>query len=56
LKYKAMLSGSIIGDSGEIKGVGLWMTGSTLLSVMKLASVCLENAGARRMRHSQRTP
>jgi hypothetical protein len=23
----AMLSGSIIGDSGEIKGVGLWLTG-----------------------------
>jgi hypothetical protein len=28
----AMLSGSIIGDSGEIKGVGLWLTGSALSS------------------------
>ena len=27
LKYEAMLSGDIIGDSGEIKGVALWMTG-----------------------------
>jgi hypothetical protein len=28
LKYGAMLSGDIMGDLGEIKGVGLWLTGS----------------------------
>ena len=27
LKYGAMLSGSIIDDLGEIKGVALWLTG-----------------------------
>jgi hypothetical protein len=32
LKYGAMLSGNIVGDLGEIKGVALWMTGSPFLS------------------------
>jgi len=34
LKYWAMWSGNMIGDSGAIKGVALWMTGSALLPVI----------------------
>jgi hypothetical protein len=36
LKYRAMLSGDIISESREFKGVALWLTGSALSSLLGL--------------------
>jgi hypothetical protein len=54
LKYWAMLSGSIIGDSGEIKGVGLWLTGSAL--PWKALRFLRKAKGSRTTRHSRVAP